>query len=187
MGGLFDLQINGFAGVDFQSAPSLAAVRHACEQLRKSAMKRVLATFVTDVPDALLGKLEAFERFRAQEQCIAETIVGYHLEGPYLSAEPGYKGAHPGELMKDPDWSEFRRQQDEEEEKHVPSAAGSSHEEHASHTEAPGPENLLAGHGVHVAAAAKENVPDGHKVQGCPADAYEPAVQGVQEEEKAAE
>lgn len=112
MGGLFDLQINGFAGVDFQSAPSLAAVRHACEQLRKSAMKRVLATFITDVPDALLGKLEAFERFRAQEQCIAETIVGYHLEGPYLSAEPGYKGAHPGELMKDPDWSEFRRQQD---------------------------------------------------------------------------
>ena len=46
---------------------------------------------------------------------------------------------------------------------------------------------MLAGHGVHVAAAARENVPDGHKVHGCPADAYEPAVQGVQAEEKAAE
>ena len=112
MNGFFDLQINGFGGVDFQSAPDLEAVRQACMALRKSRMIRVLATFITDTPDALLQKLRAFERFRAQDKLIEETIVGYHLEGPYLSAEPGYRGAHPGELMKDPDWPEFLRQQE---------------------------------------------------------------------------
>ncbi|NBV87398.1 MAG: N-acetylglucosamine-6-phosphate deacetylase, partial [Verrucomicrobia bacterium] len=40
-----------------------------------------------------------------------ETIVGYHLEG-YLSAEPGYRGAHRAECMSDPDWTEFQRLQE---------------------------------------------------------------------------
>jgi N-acetylglucosamine-6-phosphate deacetylase len=112
MTNFFDLQINGFGGVDFQSAPNLEAVRQACEALQRSRMTRILATFITDTPGALLQKIQAFERFRSQDKLVAKTIVGYHLEGPYLSAEPGYRGAHPGELMKDPDWPEFLRQQD---------------------------------------------------------------------------
>jgi N-acetylglucosamine-6-phosphate deacetylase len=54
----------------------------------------------------------AFEQWRRADPLIHATIVGYHLEGPYLSAEPGYRGAHPGDLMKDPDLTEFSRWQD---------------------------------------------------------------------------
>ena len=85
----------------------------------------------------------------------------------------------------------FRRQQDDVGEKHppgeVPLAAGASHEAQVSQADAPGPENWLAGHGEHVAAAASEKVPAGHIWHGCPAEAYEPAAHGVQEDEKAAE
>lgn len=110
--GLFDLQVNGFGGVDFQSPTTLDAVRHACVRLRECGMDRNLVTFITDSPEALLGKLRAFEEYRRQDSIIRDTLVGYHLEGPYLSAEPGYRGAHPEDLMCDPDWAEFQRQQE---------------------------------------------------------------------------
>jgi len=110
--GLFDLQVNGFGGVDFQSEPSLEAVQQACVRLRECGMVENLATFITSTPDALLSKLRCFEQYRKQDSLIRETLVGYHLEGPYLSAEAGFRGAHPGELMKDPDWNEFAEHQD---------------------------------------------------------------------------
>lgn len=109
---LFDLQINGFGGVDFQSALQLPELRHACERLRACRMTRVLATFITDRPEAVLQKLRTFEAFRKMDTLVAETIAGYHLEGPYLNANPGYRGAHPAEAMKDPDWREFTLQQE---------------------------------------------------------------------------
>lgn len=112
MTGLFDIQVNGFGGVDFQGAPTRAELRHACEQLHAHGMTRILATFITDAPDALARKFAAFEAHRAADPLIAATLVGYHLEGPYMSAEAGYRGAHPGALMKDPDSAEFARWQD---------------------------------------------------------------------------
>ena len=111
-GGYFDLQVNGFGGVDFQRWPSLAEVRFACEQLLLCRMTRILATFITCDSEGLRVKLQRFEEYRRQDALIRKTIVGYHLEGPYLNAEPGYRGAHRGDLMKDPDWDEFQRNQE---------------------------------------------------------------------------
>lgn len=111
MNGLFDLQVNGFAGVDFQGPTDAARVRHACEKLHDHGVTRILATFITDTPAAITRKLEAFEGFRREDAVIRATIAGYHLEGPYLSADPGYRGAHRGELMKDPAITEFSRWQ----------------------------------------------------------------------------
>lgn len=110
--GLFDLQVNGFGGVDFQRTPSLEEVRYACERLVGRRMTQILATFITCERAALLEKLRRFEDYRRQDKLIRDVIVGYHLEGPYLSAEVGYRGAHRGDLMKDPDWDEFQKNQD---------------------------------------------------------------------------
>ena len=110
--GLFDLQVNGFGGVDFQSIPSFEDAQIACARLHKCGMHRILATFITDDSTAIQSKLRAFESYRERYPLIRSTIVGYHLEGPYLSAELGYRGAHPAEKMRDPDWSEFQRHQE---------------------------------------------------------------------------
>ena len=107
LSGLFDLQVNGFGGIDFQSESAPSALHAACLRLLECGMERILATFITDSPDALRGKLRAFEACRRQDPLLARCVVGYHLEGPYLSAETGYRGAHPAEWMKDPDWAEF--------------------------------------------------------------------------------
>lgn len=108
----FDLQVNGFGGVDFQRAPSLEEVRHACERLVARRTTRILATFITCESSTLHEKLRRFEDYRRQDGLIRDVIVGYHLEGPYLSAEVGYRGAHRGDLMKDPDWNELQRNQE---------------------------------------------------------------------------
>jgi N-acetylglucosamine-6-phosphate deacetylase len=109
---LFDLQVNGFAGVDFQTLEvSLPELRRAVDALRACQTHRFLLTFITDEIDALLAKFKRIEELRAQDPIIAETICGYHLEGPFLSAEDGYRGAHPAGAQLAPDWAAFQRLQ----------------------------------------------------------------------------
>lgn len=109
---LFDLQANGFAGVDFQRADLTPdQLRRAVDGLRRHHMHRILLTLITDEIDSLCRKLERIEEFRARDATVAETIAGYHIEGPYLSPKPGYCGAHPPDRMKAPDLREFERLQ----------------------------------------------------------------------------
>ena len=109
---LFDIQVNGFAGVDFQNSKLKADDLHrACLALRRHHTHRILLTLVTDAIPALEAKFARIEVMRAADPLAAETIVGYHLEGPYLSPEEGYRGAHLAEYMKRPEMPEFRRLQ----------------------------------------------------------------------------
>lgn len=109
---LFDIQINGFAGVDFQRAElSQAELRRAVEALRAHQTLRILLTLISDGIDALCQQFERVEKLRAADPIIAETICGYHLEGPFLSAEEGFRGAHPAEVQRAPDLDCFERMQ----------------------------------------------------------------------------
>lgn len=104
---LFDLQVNGFAGVDFQRPVSTEALHGACLAMRACGMRRVLATLVTDSLQALESRFRALAACRLEDPLIRECIVGFHLEGPFMSAEPGYRGAHDPQWMRDPDWEAF--------------------------------------------------------------------------------
>ncbi|MEO6246672.1 MAG: N-acetylglucosamine-6-phosphate deacetylase, partial [Opitutaceae bacterium] len=55
--------------------------------------------------------LEQFEKLRFASPACAQMIAGYHIEGPWLSPEPGYRGAHPAEPMHAPSRAEFERLQ----------------------------------------------------------------------------
>src|ERR1039458_6305342 len=89
---LFDIQVNGFAGVDFQN-PKLKPddLHRACLALRRCHTHRILLTLVTDAIAALEEKFARIEAMRAADPLVAETIPGYHLEGPYMSPEEGYR------------------------------------------------------------------------------------------------
>ncbi|MBC2596020.1 N-acetylglucosamine-6-phosphate deacetylase [Ruficoccus amylovorans] len=100
---LTDLQVNGFAGVDFQQDDlPLAEVQRAVHTLHAHGTARILCTLITDRVDALCRRLEHLEKLRSQCPEVAATIVGYHLEGPWLSSEPGYHGAHEPDKMVPP-------------------------------------------------------------------------------------
>ena len=85
--GLFDLQVNGFGGVDF-NAPDLTAdrVHLALERMRRVGVTRVLPTLITS----------AFEDFAASARVLAAmtdaAIAGIHMEGPYISPDDGPRG-----------------------------------------------------------------------------------------------
>lgn len=109
-GDYFDLQVNGFAGVDFQRADLAAAdVERVVTALERHATTGILWTLVTDTIDALAAKLERIEALRRDDPRAARMIAGYHLEGPYMLPEPGYHGAHEPKKMKRPDRAEFDR------------------------------------------------------------------------------
>lgn len=110
--GLFDFQVNGFGGVDFQRDDvTLDEARIAVEALRRHGTTRIFVTFITDQVDRLCRRLKHFEKLRAADAQVASLFAGYHLEGPWLSPEPGYRGAHPSEPMHAPSAAEFERMQ----------------------------------------------------------------------------
>ncbi|EDY83166.1 hypothetical protein VDG1235_2790 [Verrucomicrobiia bacterium DG1235] len=107
---LFDLQVNGFAGVDFQAQTlELDTMLHAVHSLRAHGTVGILFTLITDSVCALCQKLEGIEALRRQDKRIAEMVKGYHLEGPWISTESGYHGAHPRELAWRPCLEDFQR------------------------------------------------------------------------------
>ena len=108
----FDFQINGFGGIDFQGdPPTLAEMEHAVAVLLQHGTAGIFLTLITDEIDALCHRLENFEKLCAASPTVAKMIVGYHIEGPWLSPEPGYRGAHSPDPMHAPSLPEFNRLQ----------------------------------------------------------------------------
>ena len=102
--GLFDLQVNGFAGVDFNDpAITPKALDHALEAMLTTGVTGCLPTLIT-AHEAELG-----DRFLALDTAVHGSrlgpvmVPGYHLEGPFLNDAPGYRGCHPPGAMIDPD------------------------------------------------------------------------------------
>jgi N-acetylglucosamine-6-phosphate deacetylase len=108
--GLFDFQINGFGGVDFQTDDlTIDNMRRAVAALRRHGVARIFATLITDSIDRLCHRFDQLEQIRGRDPVIAHCIAGYHLEGPWLCPEPGYCGAHLREEMHAPTLAEFER------------------------------------------------------------------------------
>lgn len=111
--GLVDLQVNGWDGVDFnQEDLTVEQLDHVSGGMAAGGVTRYLPTIVTASRERLLHALsrlgQAMEAVERREAPTGALPVGIHLEGPYLSGEPGYKGAHPAEHCRDPDWEEFQ-------------------------------------------------------------------------------
>jgi len=97
---LVDIQVNGFAGVDFQNdGCTRADVERAANGLAAAACSRFLLTLITDRWDRLLARLKHFRALRAASPLLQRRIAGWHLEGPFMSPVPGFHGAHPPEFM----------------------------------------------------------------------------------------
>lgn len=104
--GFFDLQVNGFAGVDFNN-PRLTEddLARATAAMRSTGVTRFLPTLITS----------SFERFATCARTIARfgdpANAGIHMEGPYIAAEDGPRGAHPREHVRPASLDDFRRRQ----------------------------------------------------------------------------
>jgi N-acetylglucosamine-6-phosphate deacetylase len=104
--GLIDLQVNGFAGVDFNSVALTAeALDHALAAMRRTGVTTCLPTLITATEAELTARFAALDAAVAASRLGARMVPGYHLEGPFLNPAPGYAGCHPVDSMVpgDPD------------------------------------------------------------------------------------
>jgi len=110
--GFVDLQVNGFAGVDF-NAPTAAHedIQRAIGTIFSTGVVRFFPTVITGAPDAMLA---ALRNLAAAHDALPNgpAIEALHIEGPHISPEDGPRGAHPKEWVRPPDFTEFQRWQD---------------------------------------------------------------------------
>jgi N-acetylglucosamine-6-phosphate deacetylase len=101
--GLVDLQINGYGGIDFQRDDvTLDELVAATRGLRAAGCTRFFPTLITEEWSRLVARLRHLRELREQSPELHRAIAGWHIEGPFLSAEPGFCGAHDPALMRDP-------------------------------------------------------------------------------------
>jgi N-acetylglucosamine-6-phosphate deacetylase len=107
--GFVDIQVNGFAGVDFNnSEASQSEIARAIGTILATGVTRCLPTVITGSPDDMVNCL----RNLRQAQKLLPAIAGFHVEGPYIGIEDGPRGAHPARWVRPPDLAEFHRWQD---------------------------------------------------------------------------
>ncbi|MEI6139601.1 MAG: amidohydrolase family protein [Mariniphaga sp.] len=107
--GLFDNQVNGFAGVSFCFAGGVldkAGVIKATQELWKKGVTTYLPTLTTNSQEVLVRNFAILANAK-NDKALHGSIPGYHLEGPYISPVDGYRGAHPLKYVRKPDWNEF--------------------------------------------------------------------------------
>ena len=110
---LVDIQVNGFAGFELNVDTVTAA--DVCAMVR--ALWRVgtgflCPTVITASFENTGNSLRAVVETCKMDARVAHSILGIHLEGPYISKADGPRGAHPLEHVREPDWDEFRQWQD---------------------------------------------------------------------------
>ncbi len=107
--GLVDLQINGFAGVDFNQFPiGEADFLKVINVLTKEGVTTIFPTVITNSDAAIIALLENINELCQNNQTISNFVGGIHLEGPFISPQQGARGAHDAQYIKAPDWKLFQ-------------------------------------------------------------------------------
>jgi N-acetylglucosamine-6-phosphate deacetylase len=97
----FDLQVNGYGGVDFNSDDlSDEQLHRACEKLAADGVRSILATIITEDLDLMRARLARIVSLRSKDRLAQQMIAGIHIEGPFINEMTGYRGAHPADAVR---------------------------------------------------------------------------------------
>src|SRR5262249_47553221 len=101
--GMIDLQVNGYAGLDVTAAELTRSVMH--DLVRAEARCGVTAfcpTVVTAGEERIMHALAAIAAACDEDEWTRHPVLGVHVEGPYLCAEDGPRGAHDATQLRAP-------------------------------------------------------------------------------------
>ena len=100
--GFVDLQVNGYKGVDF-SSPELSTqdFTSACQQLLDHGTAAFLPTIITSSLETYERNLPLMAQVMATD-AFNNRLLGFHIEGPFISSQPGAVGAHNPTWVQQP-------------------------------------------------------------------------------------
>ena len=105
--GFFDLQVNGFAGVDFNDPDCRPdQLQYATDRMRATGVTRFLPTLITSSLDRFQRCAKVWLEFNHP------AVMGFHMEGPYISPHDGARGAHPRAHTIEASIDDFQRRQE---------------------------------------------------------------------------
>jgi N-acetylglucosamine-6-phosphate deacetylase len=106
--GFIDIQVNGYRGLDY-SSPSLKCedVEKLIYFLAESGTVMHVPTIITNSQKLICQNLETIAQAVEKNETVKKAIVAIHMEGPYISAVDGPRGAHDKEFVRDPDIKEL--------------------------------------------------------------------------------
>jgi N-acetylglucosamine-6-phosphate deacetylase len=110
--GWIDLQVNGFAGVDYCSPTAThEEIGRSIRSMFATGVTRFFPTVITGSPEDMRG---ALANLAAAKRTLTEgpAMEAFHVEGPFISPEDGPRGAHPQRWVRPPDFNEYRHMQD---------------------------------------------------------------------------
>src|SRR5688572_18586633 len=98
--GWIDLQVNGYAAVDYNSPDtSHDEIARSIQVLHSTGTTRFYPTVITGTVERMRESLRNLGR--AKESMPA--IEGFHVEGPHICPDDGPRGAHPKHCVRPPD------------------------------------------------------------------------------------
>ena len=115
--GLIDIQVNGYNSISFSldgderssednRGLTSEKVKEVTQALWKEGVTTYFPTLTTNSQELLLKNFSVLSEAK-EDPALLGSIAGFHLEGPYISKVDGYRGAHPKEHVRKPDWLEF--------------------------------------------------------------------------------
>jgi N-acetylglucosamine-6-phosphate deacetylase len=110
--GWIDLQVNGYAGVDYNSPVTPhGEIARSIDVLHSTGTTRFYPTVITASPSNMEGSLRNLARAKSA-LAGGEAMEGFHVEGPHICPDDGPRGAHPQSAVRPPDIDEYRRWQE---------------------------------------------------------------------------
>lgn len=115
--GLIDIQVNGYNSISFsldaddesstkKEGLTSEKVKEVTQALWKEGVTTYFPTLTTNSQELFLKNIAALMDAK-DDPSLLGSIAGFHLEGPYISKVDGFRGAHPKEHVRNPDWNEF--------------------------------------------------------------------------------
>jgi N-acetylglucosamine-6-phosphate deacetylase len=105
--GLIDNQVNGYSGVDFSGDDlTKEKLKKATEEIWRDGVTTFIPVIVSGSKEKTLKNLKILSE-SVDDEFFMNSIPGFHLEGPYLSTEPGFYGCHQLKYLRRPSWKEF--------------------------------------------------------------------------------
>ena len=110
--GFFDLQLNGYGGIDYSSDFTTGDLEALAANLASRGTTRHLPTVITNPEDRIVRSLKGIAAARKASPRVAEAVPGVHVEGPFISGSEGARGVHDPSHIRPADYEEFLRWQD---------------------------------------------------------------------------